>query len=292
MFERILVALDGSQMAEQALPYAVEIANGFASEIFLVTVCPDQEADFTPASKAYLDRRAEELKSKLIGGARTREMVLVGRPAQEIAKYAAEKGISLVIMTSRGRSGVASLLLGSTANEIVHLVKIPLLMVKTTGPPSARAKLKRLLVPLDGSERSETVLPYAEEMGKRLSLEIILLRVVAPGTHVRTVGGLDFVYFKDRDIDSMKVEAQKYLNELAARLRHNIQTVTTEVREGEPHLEIMKYAETHDCDLIAMSSHGHSCVERWTYGSVAYNIIHQSNRPVLMAPLKTDVTEF
>ncbi len=285
MFERLLVALDGSQLAEQALPYAVEIANGFASELFLVTVCQSQEIDFTPASKAYLEKQAEQLQNRVIEGARVRKAVLVGRPAQEIALYAVKKNIDLIIMTSRGRSGIASWLLGSTANEIIHSVKIPILLIKAPASAPAAVKLKRCLVPLDGSERGEAILPYAGELGERLSLEIVLLRVVAPGRHVHTVGGLDFVYFKDKDIENMKTDAQEYLNKLDAKLRQKAPTVIAEVRVGEPHLEIMDYAEKHGCDLIAMSSHGHSFVERWTYGSVTYKIMHQSTRPVLLLPL-------
>lgn len=287
MFERLVVALDGSQLAEQSLPYAVEIANGFASEILLVTVCQSKETDFTPTYKAYLDRRAEQLEGKLTGGAGIKKVVLVGRPAQEIAAYALKNSVDLIIMTSRGRSGAASWLLGSTANELIHSVKIPLLVVKAPGSPSVTVKLKRLLVPLDGSERGEAVLPYATELGEKLSLEIVLLRVVAPGTHVHTLGGLDFVYFKDRDIKDMKADAQEYLNKLSVRLRQKVQIVSPEVKVGEPDSEIMKYAEKHDCDLIAMSSHGHSGVERWTYGSVTYKIIYQSTKPVLLVPLKS-----
>ncbi len=292
MFGKLLVALDGSQLAEQALPYAVEIANAFASEIFLVTVCQSHEADFTPASEAYLDRRAEQLKSKLTGGTKIKKAVLVGRPAQEIAMYTLKNNVDLVIMTSQGRSGTTlSWLLGSTANEIIHSVKVPLLVIKASASPLVTVKLKRLLVPLDGSERGEAILPYAEELGEKLFLEIVLLRVVASGMHVHTVGGLDFVYFKDRDMETIKANAQEYLNKLSVKLRQKTQIVSPEVRVGEPHLEIMKCAEKHDCDLIAMSSHGHSGVERWTYGSVTYKIMHQSTRPVLLLPLTADSIE-
>ncbi len=291
MFQRLLVALDGSQLAEQALPYAVEIANAFASELFLVTVCQSQEVDFTPASKAYLDKRAEQLKGKVSGGVKVRKEVLVGRPARGITEYAVKKDIGLIIMTSRGRSGIASWLLGSTANEIIHSVKIPILLIKASASAPVTVKFKRCLVTLDGSERGEAILPYAGELGEKLSLEIVLLRVVAPGKHVHTIGGLDFVYFKDRDIEIMKADAQEYLNKLSIRFGHKVSTVRPEVRVGEPDLEIMKYAEKHDCDLIAMSSHGHSFVEQWTYGSVTYKIIHQSTRPILLLPLKSDLAE-
>lgn len=291
MFERILVTLDGSELAEHALPYAVELANACASEIFLVKVCQGEEANFSPASQAYLKRQAEQLKDRLARQVRIKTAVLLGRPAQEIVRYTAENNIDLVIMTSRGRSGIASWLLGSTANEVIHSVKIPLLVIKVAKSTSITVKLRRLLIPLDGSERGEAILPYAGELAEKLSSEVILIRIVALGTHVHTVGGLDFVYFKDKDLERMKAEAQEYLNKVCARLRQKIKATSPEVRTGEPHLEIMKYAEEHDCDLIAMASHGHSSVEQWAYGSVTYKILLHSTKPVLLLPLKVDTAK-
>jgi nucleotide-binding universal stress UspA family protein len=286
MFERILVTLDGSELAEHALPYAVELANACASEIFLVKVCQGEEINFSAACQAYLERRAEQLKGKVTEKVRIKTAVLSGRPAHEIAKCAAEINANLIVITSHGRSGIGSWLLGSTANEIIHSVRVPVLVIKLTESSPTFVKIKRFLVPLDGSERGEAILPYVEELAQKLSSEVILIRIVVQGKHVHTVGGLDFVYFKDKDLQRMKLEAQEYLNRVCARLK--LQVIRPEVRIGEPHLEIIKYAEQHDCNLIAMSSHGHSCVEQWTYGSVTYKILHESTRPVLLLPLKMD----
>ncbi len=290
MFESILVALDGSKLAEQALPYTAEIANAFASEIFLIKVCRTEETDFSSVSQAYLNKQAEQLRKKLIGEVRINTSVSLGRPAQEIIRYAVEKNISLIIITSTGRSGIIPWLLGSTANEIIHSVKVPLLVVKVSKSPPSSVKLKRLLVPLDGSERSEAILPYTTRLAQNLSAEVILIQIVAPGRHVHTIGGLDYVYFKDKDMESMKAAAQEYLDRMVARLAREHVTTKCEIRIGEPSLEIASYADENHCDLITMSSHGHSYMERWTYGSVAYKILHSSNRPVLILPLKTTDT--
>lgn len=290
MFESILVALDGSKLAEQALPYTVEIANAFASEVFLIKVCRTEEIDFSSVSQAYLNKQAEQLRKKLIGEIRINISVSLGRPAQEIIRYAVEKNISLIIITSTGRSGIIPWLLGSTANEIIHSVKVPLLVVKVSKSPPSSVKLKRLLVPLDGSERSEAILPYTTRLAQKLSAEVILIQIVAPGRHVHTIGGLDYVYFKDKDMESMKTAAQEYLDRIVARLAREHVTIKREIRIGEPSSEIASYADENHCDLITMSSHGHSYVERWTYGSVAYKILHSSNRPVLILPLKTTDT--
>ncbi len=288
MFDRILVALDGSKLAEQALPYAREMGNAFASKIFLVKVCQTTETDLLSISQAYLDKQAEQLKTKLAGKVQVNTSVLTGRPAPEIVKYASKNDISLIIVTSRGISGVIPWLLGSTTNELIHSVKVPLLVVKITKAPLV-PKLKRLLVPLDGSETSEAILPYAVELAKNLPAEIILIRIITPGMHVHTIGGVDYVYFKDKDMQSMIAEAQEYLSKTSSKLSTSV-VIKREVKIGDPSSEIIKYASENDCDLIAVSSHGHSYVESWTYGSVTYKILHSSDRPILILPRKTTFT--
>lgn len=288
MFDRILVALDGSKLAEQALPYAREIGNAFTSKIFLVKVCQTAETELLSISQAYLDKQAEQLKTKLAGKVQVNTLVLTGRPAPEIVKYASKNGISLIIATSRGLSGVIPWLLGSTTNELIHSVKVPLLVVKITKAPLV-PKLRRLLVPLDGSETSEAILPYAVELAKNLPAEIILIRIITPGMHVHTIGGVDYVYFKDKDMQSMIAEAQEYLSKTSSKLSTPV-VIKREVKIGDPSSEIIKYASENDCDLIAVSSHGHSYVESWTYGSVTYKILHSSDRPILILPRKTTFT--
>jgi len=143
---------------------------------------------------------------------------------------------------------------------------------------------ERILVPLDGSERSAAVLPYVTEPTKKLAAEVVLLRVVESGKHVHTIGGLDYVPFKDRDIDKVKASVQRYLDEVSSKFVGTKATVRSEVWVGDSAREIIKLASETGCSLIAMSSHGYSGLEAWAHGSVTGKILQASNQPVWFIP--------
>ena len=289
MFDRILVPLDGSKLAEQVFPYVTELARAFGSEVILIEVCEPEESQYEHTCEIYLSNVAEQVGSNIEEGAGTvkvRAVVLVGRPAEEIVSYAEKNDISLIIMTSHGRSGIMPQCLGSTAYKVLQRVVIPSMVVRVIEPLAESSKdglFGRILVPLDGSERAEAVLPYVMELMRKLNSEVILLQVVASGKHVHTIGGLDYVYFGDRDADSMKISTQKYLGKVRTRLVGKKDSIRCEVRTGDPVREIVKCANETDSRLIAISSHGHSGIERWAYGSVTYKILQSSNQAVLVA---------
>jgi len=290
MFDRILVPLDGSKLAEQVFAHVTELARAFGSEVVLIEVCEPEESQYEHACQIYLRTTAEQLESNIrrvgTGTAKVGAIVAVGRPAEEIISYAEKNDISLIIMGSHGRSGIMPRFLGGTAHKILEKAVIPLIVIRVTTKPLAEARkvglLSRILVALDGSERAEAVLPYVMELMKKLNSEVILLQVIASGRHVHTIGGLDYVYFEDRDVDSMKINAQKYLGEVRTRLMGKKDSIRCEVRTGEPVREITKCAKETGSRLIAISSHGHSGIERWAYGSVTYKILQSSNQAVLI----------
>ncbi len=143
---------------------------------------------------------------------------------------------------------------------------------------------ERILAPLDGSERSAAVIPYMTELTKKLGSEVTLLRVVESGKHVHTIGGLDYVPFKDWDIDKVKTSAQRCLDEVSSKLAGAKATVKYEVRVGDAAREIIKLAAETGCSLIAMSSHGYSGVEAWAHGSVTGKILQTSKQSLMFVP--------
>jgi len=288
MYERILVPLDGSKLAEQVFPYVAELARAFDSEIILIEVCEPDESEYGQACRLYLDKEAEILGSITRGSAvEVRTVVMVGKPASKIIDYTVENDISLIIMASHGRSGIMPWSLGSTVTKVLHRVGVPLIIVRVEEAPLDLAKaglFGRILVPLDGSERSAAILPYVAEITRKLQSEVILLQVVEAGRHVHTVGGLDYIPFKDRDIDSIKTSALKYLDEASSKLATTKATVRCEVGVGDSAREIIKLASETGCSLIAISSHGYSGIEAWIHGSVTSKILQAGNRSVLLVP--------
>ncbi|HEX5506402.1 MAG TPA: universal stress protein [Thermomicrobiales bacterium] len=274
MFDRILVALDGSQRSEATLPYAEALATAFDSGLVLVRalqfaplttgpvepyIAPQVYQELydteSQAAGAYLERVAAGLRER---GRRVRTMVVPGHPAGAILDTAEAEGVGLIAMATHGRSGLARFALGSIAELVLRATRHPLLLVRTAGP----ARFTRVLLPLDGSPLAETVLPLARDLAAGLGLEVVLLRV-APNAAERT-------------------DARVYLEAAAADLRAGGLTVATRVTEGAAAEEILQVTAAEGISPIAMATRGRGGPARWVLGSVAESVVRASTVPVLV----------
>ena len=142
---------------------------------------------------------------------------------------------------------------------------------------------KKILMPLDGSELAECVLPHVESIVKGCGgKEVILLRVVEPFHHLCDYDGcVSEDTMNSIDADN-KAAAEKYLSQLIKRTRYNGVSLKPEVITGTPGESIADYATKNSVDLITIATHGRSGVSRWTWGSVADRILHSACVPVLM----------
>lgn len=285
MFERILAPMDGSKLAEQVLPYVVEMAKSFGSEVVFLEVCEPEEKESGRACRLYVNSKAEEVSRTLAGSAaQVRAVVLEGRAAHEILHYAETNDISLIIISTHGRSGIMHpWSLGSSAEKLVSRVGLPLMVIRSREPPSLPERLFGcILVPLDGSKRGEAALPYVAELAQQFEPEVILLQVVESGRYVHSVRGVHFLPFKDRDIEAIKITAQKYLEGVSTIFAGTRAKTRTEVRAGDAAQEIIKFTHQCNCQLIAMASHGHTGLEAWVVGSITHKILQASDVPLLM----------
>ena len=274
MSEKILIPLDGSQLAETALPYGEELGGRLGSEITLLSVAQSAQALDYHKHQVYADKSGEQTeheagkyleqtKNKVI---RVKSAVLVGNPASEIVQYAEREHISLIIMATHGRSGITRWALGSVADKVVRAAKQPIALIRAKGRESEvqqKGILDRILVPLDGSRESEAVLSYIEEFASRLKAKVTLLQAVPKGYH-------------------LLADAEGYLKNVADLLRSKGVEVRNEVRTGAPAEEIIKFAEETSTDLVAMSTHGRSGIGRWALGSVADRVLHAGTTPLLL----------
>lgn len=138
---------------------------------------------------------------------------------------------------------------------------------------------KRVLVPVDGSEVAEAILPFILDIAGPLDLEVVLLRVNRPipptaveGTRVFTV----------EDVEARRATAEAYLQGLAAEMRARGVRAATRVQRGEPVHEILAAARTEDADLIAMTTHGRTGPARLLFGSVAEGVLRHASIPVFL----------
>ncbi len=286
MYERILVPLDGSNLAELALPYAEELARLFDSEITLLCVC--EQSEYRRMHELYQDKTAQLLKNRLKEKnpkATAKTAIVDGNPAAGITSYAEENAISLITMATHGRSGIVPWALGSTVSKVLHQINTPVLLVRareSAERPPKKDLFSRILVPLDGSDAGKAALPYAAAIADRLGTELILLQAVTPGQHVHTIGGLDYVAFTEELLNSMKADATKYLKKVARELAGTGAVIKIEVPIGKASQEIIRFAGETETSLVAMSTHGHAAIRQWFFGGTTHKVLHGGNTPVLL----------
>ena len=156
MYKKILVPLDGSELAECALPHAEEIASKCGADIILVsvtervkgyrpvdeysstfgeTLVPEAAGKLTEQGQKYLDRIAKGLEDK---GIKVQTEMLMGNPAEELTIYAKTEKCDLIIMASHGRSGPSRWARGSVAEKVSQSSITPILVIRAPGCPTGR----------------------------------------------------------------------------------------------------------------------------------------------------------
>ena len=293
MYEKILVPLDGSQLAEVALPYAEEIAAKLGAHLILLSVVESTEAQNYHNHQIYIQQKTEDAKygaerylEKWGGKAvKIESAFLVGYPAEEIVDYADKEGIGLIVIATHGRSGIRRWSLGSVADKVVRSATQPVAIIRAKDTrPDVREKdmLNKILVPLDGSKESEDVIPYIEEFTSKLKAEVILLHVLERAQHI-WAGNVEatLIPYTEKEMEPLKANTVGYLEKVGKLFRDKGITTSFEVRVGTPAEEIVNLADEISVDLVAMTTHGRSGVSRWYFGSVADKVLHTGNTPLL-----------
>ncbi len=165
MYNKILVPLDGSELAKVALPYAEELGDRLGSEVTLIQVIEEGDPRITimkenttilaSGARRYLDEVANDLNGLNIS---TKSVVRIGNSAAEIVDYANKEQVDLILMATHGRSGLKRWVLGSVAGKVVRDIDRPVVLIRAKdGLPavSRKRELSKVLVPLDGSPESE-----------------------------------------------------------------------------------------------------------------------------------------
>jgi nucleotide-binding universal stress UspA family protein len=294
MYEKILVPLDGSELAEVALPYAEELAGRLGSEVVLVHVCESAQEQYHHMHQLYIEkmvaatkRGAKKYLEKPGAQAITvRSAILDGHPAEQIVDFADEQGIDLIVIATHGWSGIRRWVLGSVADKVVRAANKPVALIRAKGVHHhelEKGMMSKILVPLDGSKESEAVIPYVEELGSRIKGELTLLHVVPPASPVYAIPGETAqLPYTQAEVELLKADAGSYLEKVANALKDKHIKVGFEVKVGNTGHEIIKLADEVHADLVAMSTHGWSGVTRWALGSTADKVLNGGNTPLLL----------
>jgi nucleotide-binding universal stress UspA family protein len=299
MTDSILVPLDGSSLAEQALSCALTLARGLAAEMVLLRVVwiPPEVRELLSASAArlqaavalqeaeareYLLARAGQLQE---AGLEARYAVRRGPVAETILEYAAQEAIDQIVMATHGYSGIKRWTHGSVAERVLQAAGVPLLLVRV-GEQDVRGDwhqpmtCQRILVPLDGSPLAEQILPTVASVARALGAEVILFQV--PIVYVTGWMTGEWYLPVQGVLDTAEENSHGYLKSVAVRLEEKGLEVSTSTSIGAVADSIVEYAEANDVDLVAMCTHGRTGLARWALGSVADRVLRAGSKPILL----------
>ncbi len=301
--KRILVPLDGSSLAEQAIPFAVSVAHAETEIVFVhvaasaepirdvlgrVAVHPDEVED------VVLDRSTEDLRTAAgrwpdLNQERLSYVVRVGDYATEILSAAEENECDLIIAASRGRGAVGRLAFGSVVDRLSRATTIPIMIVRPQDATSeiATPKLSRVVVPYDGSELAADAFPVAIALAKKLAVDVHLIHAINPTAFAPMAAPMEPYYSAevyDQLLGDLQAQAQSELETAKAKFAESAVNATFEIVAGSPYAVIAE--RTQPEDLIVMTSHGRSGIRRWLIGSVAEKLVREGPVPVVLVPSK------
>ncbi len=303
---RILVPLDGSVLSESAIPLALSLGAPQSSDYVFVSIARPVTSSIglregqshqwqTPA-----DIASEKLSEAQASSARYLEeiagrypgispllVVGAGDPATVIERIADGHDADLVVIASRGRSGMVRGLLGSVTDRLLQISECPVLVTRP-GVEQLRSthsgQLKSLIIPLDGSDLSERAIEYGGWLASSLGIPVHLIRCVRYPTLSANSNEMGFEPGLLAGVAELEVEAEKYLQAHAAALSATGVEVACNVAAGHPRNQIVELANTLPDPLIVMTSHGSTGLTRWALGSVADGLLRTSTTPVLLLP--------
>lgn len=281
---KILWATDFSEEAQESLLYADAFAKTFKAKIVALHVVPDFSAALYDAAhviKGELLQRVAAIKgeaeekikaiSKEKGIPFEKIIVMEGTASKIIIDSAEKEGVDLIVIGRRGMSAVEKLFIGSVANQILRTSPVPILLTKKkTGTP----QFKKIIVPTDFSEREEIERDLAWDLAKGFGSELTLLHVLE----------LHDFEFSPRVLEELMESLLGRLKRRKTREKADLQVTEDVYRAVNASVGIAEYAETHNFDLIVISTCVQSKLERFFLGSTTEKVISYTQIPIFAIP--------
>ena len=294
MFNRILLPMDRSALAECVLPHTVAVARAFESQVTLLSVMDmPREVRWRRAMdplnwqirKAEATTYLHELDLRLqAAGLSTETQILEGFAAEQIVGFSDTHAPQLIILSSHGQSGLSGWNVSSVVLKVILRAYTSIMIVRAYQPPPTEMtslRYRRILVPLDGSQRAECVLPMASTLARFHEAQIVLAHVVSrPQLPRRTPPSREDVELADRLVERNQAEATEYVNQLCTQLGSDIQArVLVSEHVATPLHELVTQESI---DLVVLCAHGCSGQTQWLHGSLVNNFIAHGTTPLLI----------
>src|SRR5579883_1014534 len=290
MFKKVLVPLDGSPLAEKALPFAAFLAKRQEGELFLVRAVEvwastvhdaiEKALEKKPQAEAELQAAAARLATD---GLKVEQAVYAGEPASIIETAASSHEADLIVVSTHGRSGFARWAYGSVAERVLHTTSKPVLLVpaqtEATWQPDGP---RTIILPLDESALSEQAIEPAQELARALGASITVVRVIEPPNMAIAGSAMGVGYYEPFDIQAWVDDAKPYAEGVAARLQQEGFSATAETLAGYPAATIQAVAAARNAAAIVMASHGRTGLARLALGSVAVGVVQRAAAAVLI----------
>jgi len=263
---RVLVPLDGSSEADQALEALAPLLRTHHPEVLLLGVMKPETFDHL--LRIHLDHTANRLREK---GVNAVPVLGRGIPAEEIVAFARKEEVDLIAMATAGRTGLDRVLSGSIAEEVIRHAEVPVLVAR---PGAIGGDWSRILVALDGSERAEEILSDAARIARDENALVDLVRVALPVVTASGMGEAPLVLPGDDPLP--------YLRGVAGRLEAEGVRARAVGLEGRAAAGILEHAKVSRAGLLCLTTHGRSGVARFFLGSVAEEIVRHAPCTVLL----------
>lgn len=294
MFSHLVVPLDGSSLAECVLPHVVTFAHAFQARVTLVRVLNNETGSgpvrvidpldwemYKAEAAAYLNSTAQRLEAV---GVTVATQLLEGDPTRWIVDYAHSQGADLMILSTHGQSGLGSRYISGVTLKVLQQIHMAALVVRAYQPVVGTLDghcYRRILVPLDGSQRAEYVTPAVTQLSNTCRSEVLLAHIVAmPQLPRRSPPTPDDLELRDRWVARSQELAVKYLEQLQSSSLPAAGTrleVADDVIAGLHHMAMAENA-----DLVVLSAHGYSANPQRRYGSVTTDFIEYDDAPLLV----------
>lgn len=291
MFEKILVPLDGSTLAESAFAPALSLLPDAGGELLLLNAPvvaskpaeimvgdtlywpPPENAPTLFQGEAYLSQVA---KRRSFHNHTVTTAVVYDDPASAIIDCATLEGVDLIVMTTHGYSGFTRWMLGSVTERVLRSAPCPILIIRRPAP------FRHVLIPLDGSDMAQQALLPGLALADKLESDVTLLQVYEPaldvaGAAVMHAEMLEGSFYQHQH--QAEQLATAYLQTVA---QHHHPSAHVAVVTDQAAAGILRYAEMNETDVIVMATHGYTGLKRWVYGSVAEKVLRGASCAVLV----------